>query len=106
LLGDRELLEKTVGLVTLRFGVHTCGARLAEIDDEGLEVGPNVSSANERHCLVLSKVPRYHMIVIILEYLESKVVSLRDIDSAIKPKETIVSVRPSWVAHIGEVFLS
>ena len=61
---------------------------------------------NERHSLVLSKVPRYHMIVIVLKYLEPKVVSLGDVDSAVKPEETIVSVCPSRVARISKMFLS
>ena len=74
--------------------------------DKGSEVQPNIFSTNQRHCLVLPEMPRYYMIVIILEYSEPKVVSLGDIDSAIKPEETIVSVHPSWVTRVSEMFLS
>jgi len=106
LLRDQEPLEKAVELMTLRFGVHTCGARLAEVDDEGSEVGPDVFSVNKRHCLVLTEVSREYMIMFVLKYLESEVASLEDVYSTIESEETIVSVRPSWVAHISEVFLS
>ena len=46
------------------------------------------------------------MVVFVLEYLESKIISLGDVDSAIESKENIVSVRPSQVARVSEVFLS
>jgi len=46
------------------------------------------------------------VIVIILEYLGSKIISLGNIDSAIESEETIVSVCPSQVARVSEVFLS
>ena len=49
---------------------------------------------------------RYYVIVVILEYSESKVISLGDVDSAVKPKEAIISVHPSWVTRVSEVFLS
>ena len=61
---------------------------------------------NQRHFLVSPKMPRYYMIVTILEYSELKIISLRDIDLAIEPKETIISVHPSQVTRVGEVFLS
>ena len=61
---------------------------------------------NQRQCLVLPEVPRYYMVVIILEYLELKIIGLRDVDLAIKSKETIICVCPSWVARVGKVFLS
>jgi len=46
------------------------------------------------------------MVVFVLEYLESKVVSLGDVDFAIESKETIFGVCPSQVARFSEVFLS
>ena len=46
------------------------------------------------------------MVMIVLEYLELKVISLGDVNSTIKSKETIVSVRPSEVTRVSEVFLS
>ena len=61
---------------------------------------------NQRHCLILPEMPRYHVIMIILEYMELKIISLRDVDSAIESKETIVSVCPSQVARVSEMFLS
>jgi len=74
--------------------------------DKGSEVQPNIFSTNQRHCLISPKMPRYYVVVIVLEYLESKIVSLGDIDSAIESKETIVGVGPSWVARVSEMFLS
>ena len=46
------------------------------------------------------------MVVFVLEYSESKVISLGDIDSAIESKETIISVHPSQVTRVSRVFLS
>ena len=76
------------------------------VDDEGLEVQPNVISTNQRHCLIPPEVSRYYMVMIVLEYSELKIISLRDIDSAVKSEETIVGVHPSQVARVSEVFLS
>ena len=42
----------------------------------------------------------------VLEYLESKIVSLGNVDLAIKSEETIIGVHPSWVTRVSEVFLS
>ena len=50
--------------------------------------------------------PRYYVVVIVLEYSESKIISLGNIDLAIESEETIVSVHPSRVARVSEVFLS
>ena len=61
---------------------------------------------NQGYCLVSPKRPRSYRVVIILEYLESMIISLRDVDLAIKSEETIVSVCPSWVARVSKVFLS
>ena len=61
---------------------------------------------NQRHCLVSPEMPRYYMIVIVLEYFESKIISLRDVDSAIKSEEAVVSVHLSQVARVSKVFLS
>jgi len=46
------------------------------------------------------------MVMIILEYAESKIVHLGDVDLAIKPQEAIISVHPSWVTRVSKVFLS
>jgi len=61
---------------------------------------------NQRHCLISPKVPRYYVVVIVLEYSELKIVSLRNVDTAIESKETIISVHPSWIARVSKVFLS
>ena len=50
--------------------------------------------------------PRHYVIVIVLEYLELKIVSLRNIDLAIESEETIIGVQPSQVARVSEMFLS
>ena len=47
-----------------------------------------------------------YVIMIILEYLESKIISLGNVDSAVESEETIVGVHPSWVTRVSEVFLS
>jgi len=83
LLGDQELLEKAIGLVTLRFGVHTSGGQLAKVSNKSLEVWPCVFLANQRHHLIATKVSREYVIMFVLEYLELKVISLGDIYLAI-----------------------
>ena len=61
---------------------------------------------NQRYCLVFPEVPRYNVLVIVLKYSESKIISLRNIDSAIESEETIICVCPSQVTRVTEVFLS
>ena len=46
------------------------------------------------------------MVMIILEYSESNIISLGDVDLAIKSEESIIGVHPSWVARVSKVFLS
>ena len=43
------------------------------------------------------------MIVIVLEYLESNIVSLGNVHLAIESEETIISVHPSRVTRVSEV---
>ena len=42
LLGYRKLLEKSIWLMTLRFGMHTSCTRLAKVVDEGSESRPHI----------------------------------------------------------------
>ena len=46
LLGYRKLLEKSIWLMTLRFGTHTSCTRLAEIVDKGTETWPRIFAAD------------------------------------------------------------
>ena len=66
-----------------------------------MEVRPDVILTNQRHCLVSPEVSRYYV-----EYLELKIITLGNVDSAIESEETIVGVHPSWVARVSKVFLS
>ena len=50
------MLELAIGLVPLRFCMHTCGAGLAEILDSLAEVWPGVIPTNQLECLVLPEV--------------------------------------------------
>ena len=59
---------------------------------------PSVFSMNQRHCLVSLKMPRYYVIVTILEYLDLKIISLKDVDSAIESEQTMVT-------RVSEVFV-
>jgi hypothetical protein len=51
-----ELLKISVGLVTLRFGLHASDTRFAKVLDMSVELWPGVFPVNEFEGLVLTKV--------------------------------------------------
>ena len=55
-LRNWKLLELAIGLVLLRFCMHTCGAGLAEVLDSLAEVQPGIIPTNQLECLVLPEV--------------------------------------------------
>ena len=67
LFQDWELLQKSIGLVTLWLGSHTGGARLAVVLNEGIEEWPGVVVMDELKGLVLAKVSRDQMVVFVEE---------------------------------------
>ena len=58
------------------FGLVTIGTGLAIILDESLKSGPSIISANEFECLVLSEMSRNDVVVLVLEYPESKIIDI------------------------------
>ena len=80
LLGYWKLLEKSIWLMTLRFGMHTSCARLAKVVDEGLESRPHIFKVDYRQSFILTKVSQEYMIVFVLEYSESEISSFRNVD--------------------------
>ena len=56
LLGYQKLLEKSIWLMTLRFGMHTSCTRLAEIVDEGSESQPLIFTADYRQGFIFTEV--------------------------------------------------
>ena len=65
LLGDRELLESSVGLVSLWFVPHACGARLAEVPDKGPYIGPDVLLSDKVQGLVLTRVSGEDVVMLV-----------------------------------------
>ena len=55
---DQELLQKSIGLMTLWLGSHAGGAGLAIVLKEGVEEWPSVVVTDELKGLVLAKVSR------------------------------------------------
>ena len=83
LLRYQKLLEKSIWLMTLRFGMHTSCARLAEIIDKGSESRPHIFAVDYQQSFILTKVSQEYMIVFVLKYLESEVSGFGNIDSIV-----------------------
>ena len=64
---DQELLQESVGSVTLWLGSHTGGAGLAVVLNEGAEEQPSVVITDKLKGLVLAKVSRDWMVVFVEE---------------------------------------
>ena len=62
---DRKLLQESVGSVTLWLGLHTSGARLAVVLNEGVEEQPSIVVTDKLKGLVLAKVSRDWMVVFV-----------------------------------------
>ena len=83
LLGYWKLLEKSIWLMTLRFGTHTSCARLAKVVDEGSESGPHIFMVDYQQIFILTKVSQEYMIMFVLEYSESEISGFRNIDPVV-----------------------
>ena len=71
---DWELLQKSVGLVTLWLGSHTGGAGLAVVLDEGTEEWPSIVVTDELKGLVLAEVSGDRVVVFVEKDAELEVV--------------------------------
>ena len=56
LLGYQKVLEKSIWLMMLRFGMHTSCTRLAEIVDKGSESRSRIFMADYRQGFILTEV--------------------------------------------------
>ena len=63
-----KLLEKSIWLMTLSFGMHTSCTRLAEIVDKGLESWPHIFAADYRQGFILTEVSQEYVIMFVLKY--------------------------------------
>ena len=64
---DQELLQKSIGSVMLWLGLHTGGAGLAIVLNQGTEERPSVVVTDELKGFVLAKVSRDWMVVFVEE---------------------------------------
>ena len=64
---DQELLQESIGLVTLWLQLHTGDARLAVVLNEGTEEWPSVVVMDELKGLVLAEVSRDQMVMFVEE---------------------------------------
>jgi hypothetical protein len=97
LLGNGELFEETIGLVTLWLASHTSGAGLAILLDEGSDTWPSVISSDQLQGLVDPEVSREDVVVLVLKDAKSKVLSHRNISSVVKLEEALGVGGPSRI---------
>ena len=64
---DQELLQESIGSVTLWLGSHTGGAGLVVVLNEGMEEQPGVVVTDELKGLVLAKVSGDRMVIFVKE---------------------------------------
>ena len=80
-LGDRELLQSTVGEMPGNFSSRTGSTGLTVVPDEESKSGPGVVPQDQGLRLVLSPVSGSRMVVTSSEYAKAEVAGVRDIDS-------------------------
>ena len=69
------------------FCLSAGSARLDIIFDEGLDAWPGIFALQEFQCMVLPKVPSEGVIMFVLEYPQTKVVRVQDVDLIINYQE-------------------
>jgi hypothetical protein len=94
LLGDRKLLESTIGFMTRGLGASASGTRLYIVLDEGTDCGPSVIATNEFESSILAEVAGEGMIMMIAKNAEAEVIRLGDVDAAIASKISFGILRP------------
>ena len=77
--------------------MHTSGTGFAVILDKFSESGPSVVLENKSCCLVLTWVSSKNVIMLVLEYMESKVIGIRDVDMIMMLEEVIGVDGPVWL---------
>jgi hypothetical protein len=85
-LGDRELLQKSVGFMTRGFRSFASGTGTAKVLNEGAEIRPNIVAADRFESLVLPEVSCENMIMFVLQNLESEVRNVRYENPIVIPK--------------------
>ena len=94
---------KTVGSMTLWFGLHTSGAWLAIVLNEGSEEQPSIVVSDELKGFVLAKVSGSQMVMFVEEYAESEIIVVGDEDLVFVSEETFGVGGPVGVGQIYEV---
>jgi hypothetical protein len=103
MLRYRELLEKSVGSVTLRLRAHAGGTGLAVVFDKVTKSGPDVLASNQFNSLVLTHVTGKDVVVLIVEDTESQfVVVCWDVDAVVMSNITISGGLPSRGQRMSE----
>ena len=74
LFWDWELLQESIGLVTLQLGSHTGGAGLAVVLNEGAEEQPSVVIMDELKGFVLAEVSGDRVVVFVEKDAELEVI--------------------------------
>ena len=85
--------------MSLGFRSHTSSTGFNVRLNRALELGPNIISTDEFEHAVLSKVSRYRVIMLVLQYLESEVANIGDVDMFVQEEESFGVYGPSF----GEV---
>ena len=105
LIGDRELLESSVGAMTRGFRMVTSSTGFDIVLHEGVNSGPSVLAADKFQSLVDAKVTRERVVMLIAEDSEPEVSIVRNVDAIVKPEETRVIDGPAGIkrgfGHLG-----
>jgi hypothetical protein len=94
LLGNRELLESSIGFMTRSLGASAGGTRLYIVFDEGTDCGPSIIATNEFESSILAEVAGEGMIMMIAKNAEAEVIRLGDVDATIASKISFGILRP------------
>ena len=99
------MLEVSIGAMTLGLRTHAGNTRLTEFLDISADFGPSVLPTYELESLVLTEMPRKHMVVLVLHNAEAEVVGIGDVNPVVEAKETGRINRPV-AFRIRKVFSS
>ena len=85
-LGDRGLLQKSVGFMTRGFRSFASGTGTAKVLNKGAEIRPNIVVVDRFESLVLPEVSCENMIMFVLQNLELEVCNVRYENLIVIPK--------------------
>ena len=92
--GDGELLQQTVGLVTLGFSSHAGCTGLTILFYKFTESRPSIISENETSCFVLTRMSGEYVIVLVLQNTELEIGGVGNVDTRLMTEESIGSYGP------------